>query len=190
MTSPIRVLGIVGSLRAASYNGQLLRTAVELAPPELAFSSCDIATVPLFNQDLEAQGDPTPVVALRAIARDSDAVLIASPEYNYGVPGVLKNAIDWISRPPAKSHFRRKPAAIMGASQGSGGTIRMQLQLRVALQALEAYAMPRPEMVVAHCRDKFDADGRLTDAKTRESLTTFLAAFLDWCRRFRAPGGD
>lgn len=181
---PIRVLGIVGSLRAASYNGQLFRAAVELAPPELAFSSCDLASIPLFNQDLEARGDPTPVAALRAAARDSDAVLIASPEYNYGIPGVLKNAIDWISRPPGQSPLRQKPAAIIGASMGPGGTIRMQLQLRATLQYLDMYAMPRPEIVVASCKDKFDADGRLTDAKTRESLTTFLAAFASWCRRF------
>jgi chromate reductase len=189
MTSPIRVIGIVGSLRAASYNGQLLRAAVELAPPELAFSSYDLATVPLFNQDLEAEGDPAPVAAVRAAVRDCDAVLIASPEYNYGVPGVLKNAIDWLSRPPGQSPFRKKPVAIMGASMGPGGTVRMQLQLRVALQYLDMYAMPRPEVVVATCKDKFDASGRLTDARTRESLTAFLAAFVAWCRLFPVSGG-
>jgi chromate reductase len=189
MTPPIRVLGIVGSLRAASYNGQLLRAAIELAPSELAMTTCDLAKVPLFNQDLEVQGDPAPVASLRAAVHDAEAVLIASPEYNYGVPGVLKNAIDWLSRPPGQSPFRKKPVAIMGASMGPGGTIRMQLQLRVALQYLDMYAMPRPEVVVATCKDKFDADGRLTDAKTRESMTTFLAAFLVWCRRFLSPVG-
>lgn len=184
MTSPIRVLGIIGSLRAASYNAWLLRAAAELAPPELTIVPFDLAGVPLFNQDLEAHGDPAGVAALRAAVRDSAAVLIASPEYNYGVPGVLKNAIDWISRPPGQAPFHRKPVAIMGASQGGSGTMRMQPQLRVTLQALEAYAMPKPEVVVASCRDKFDAEGRLTDEKTRAHLKKFLAAFLEWTRRF------
>jgi chromate reductase len=184
METTVRVAGIIGSLRAASYNGWLLRAAAELAPPELTIAPFDLAGVPLFNQDLEAQGDPVPVAVLRAALRDADAVLIASPEYNFGVPGVLKNAIDWLSRPPGQAPLLRKPVAIMGASQGGSGTMRMQPQLRATLQALEAYAMPKPEVVVASCRDKFDAEGRLTDEKTRAHLKNFLAAFLEWTRRF------
>jgi len=184
MTTILRVAGIVGSLRVASYNGWLLRAAAELAPPELTIVPFGLAEIPMFNQDLEALGDPAPVAALRAAVRDADAVLIASPEYNYGVPSVLKNAIDWISRPPGQAPLFRKPVAIMGASQGGSGTMRMQPQLRLTLQALEAYAMPKPEVVVPFCRDKFDAEGRLTDEKTRVHLQGFLVAFADWTRRF------
>ena len=184
MATTLRVTGIVGSLGVASYNGWLLRAAAELAPAEMKIVPFGLADVPMFNQDLEILGDPAPVAALRATLQNADAVLIASPEYNYGVPGVLKNTLDWISRPPGKAPFRKKPVALMGASQGGSGTMRMQPQLRLTLQALEAYAMPKPEVVVASCRDKFDAEGRLIDERTREHLKGFLEALVDWTRRF------
>ena len=184
MVTTVPVLGIVGSLRAASYNGWLLRAAAELAPPELAISPFGLAQIPGYNADEGLPDEPAPVAALRAAVRDASALLIASPEYNYGVPGVLKNALDWISRPSDRSPLERKPVAIMGASVGGSGTMRMQLQLRLTLQAVEMYAMPKPEVVVGFCRDKFDADGRLTDDRTRDHLKGFLAAFLEWTRRF------
>ena len=171
-TTPLRVIGIVGSLRDGSYNGALLRAAA------------GIAAIPFYDQDLEKEGDPAPVAAFRAALRNADAVLIASPEYNYGLPGVLKNALDWISRPPGQAPLCRKPVAIMGASRGASGTMRMQLQARLTLQSIEAYTMPKPEMVVPHCVDKFDAEGRLVDVATREHMTRFLAAFAEWSRRF------
>jgi chromate reductase len=180
----IRVLGIVGSLRAASDNSRLLAAAIELAPPELSITPHSLADVPLYNADVQAQGDPPGVAALRAAVRDADAVLFASPEYNFGVPGVLKNAIDWISRPPAQTPFARKPAAIMGASTGPSGTMRMQLELRLALQSMGTYTMPKPEIVIPHCKDKFDAEGRLIDANTREHLARFLVAFAEWTKLF------
>jgi len=181
---PARVLGLVGSLRAASMNGWLFRAATELAPPELSIVRFSLAEIPPYNADVEASGDPPPVAALRAAAADASAVLIASPEYNYGLPGFLKNAIDWISRPPGRSPLERKPAAIFGASIGPSGTMRMQIQLRLALQAVEMYVMPKPEIVLPFARDKFDAEGRLTDDKTRERLAAFMAAFAAWTRRF------
>jgi chromate reductase len=184
METTLRVAAIVGSLRVASYNGWLLRAAGELASPELTLVPVGIAEVPLFNQDVETAGDPAPVAAFRAALQEADAVLIASPEYNYGMPGVLKNAIDWVSRPPGRSPLPRKPVAIVGASSGPSGTMRMQLQLRQTLQAVGAYVMPKPEIVVTSCRDKFDTDGRLADEKTREHLQAFLSAFADWTRRF------
>jgi chromate reductase len=184
MATTVRVLGVVGSLRADSYNGRLLLAAAELAPPELAIVRYGLAEIPVYNADVETQGEPAGVAALRAAVRDADALLIASPEYNYGIPGVLKNAIDWISRPPGRSPLQRKPVAIMGASQGGSGTMRMQPQLRLTLQALEMYAMPKPEVLVPFCRDKFDDVGRLTDEKTREQLSRFLTAFAEWTRRF------
>ena len=184
MATTLRVAGIVGSLRAASYNGWLLRAAAELAPPGLTIVPVGLAEIPMFNQDVEALCEPAPVAALRAALREADALLIASPEYNYGVPGVLKNALDWISRPPGNAPLHKKPVAIMGAVPGGSGTMRMQPQLRLTLQAIGAYAMPKPEVAVASCRDKFDAEGRLTDQKTREHLGAFLVAFADWTRRF------
>jgi len=184
MESELRVLALNGSLRAASYNGLLLREAETLAPPELTIRRFGLGEIPPYNADIELAGEPPSVAALRAEVSGAGALLIASPEYNYGVPGVLKNAIDWISRPPGSTPFRRKPVAIMGASTGQSGTMRMQIQLRTSLQSVEAYVMPKPEMVVAHCRDKFGSDGRLTDERTREHLRGFLAAMLDWCRRF------
>lgn len=180
----LRVIGIVGSLRDGSYNGRLLRAAAELAPPEMTIAAVGIAAIPFYNQDIEDRGDPAPVAAFRAALREADAVLIASPEYNYGLPGVLKNAIDWISRPPGQSPLRKKPVAIMGTSRGASGTMRMQAQLRLTLQSIEAYTMPKPEVFVPFYGEKFDAEGRLVDEKTREHLTGFLAAFAEWTRRF------
>ena len=180
----VRVVGIVGSLRAASYNGWLLRAATELAPPELAITPIGLAHIPGYNADIGTPDEPAPVAALRAAVGDASALLIASPEYNYGVPGVLKNALDWISRPSGRSPLERKPVALMGASIGGSGTMRMQPQLRQTLQAVAMYAMPSPEVAVSFCRDKFDAEGRLTDEKTREHVKAFVAAFLEWTRRF------
>lgn len=180
----VRVLGIIGSLRAGSYNARLLHAAITLSPSDLSITPVTLGDVPLYNADVEAQGDPPGVAALRAVVRGADAILFSSPEYNYGIPGVLKNAVDWISRPSKDSPFARKAAAIMGASQGPSGTMRMQLQLRLALQSVEMYVMPKPEIVVTHCKDKFDASGTLIDDKTREHIASFLAAFAAWVGRF------
>jgi len=184
MSAHLNVLALNGSLRAASYNGYLLRAAVEVAPSEMTIAGFDLGGIPLYNADVQAAGEPGPVAALRAAIDRSGAVLIASPEYNYSVPGGLKNAIDWISRPPATSPFQRKPIAILGASTGPSGTMRMQVQLRTILQSVGAYTLPKPEFVLAHCRDRFDADGRLADPKTREHLAALLAALAEWAGRF------
>src|SRR5262245_39739521 len=122
--TPLEVLGIAGSLRRESYNRGLLRAAQEMAPEGMTIRSFELDAIPLYNGDVEAAGDPAPVAQLKEAIRGADALLLATPEYNYGVPGVLKNAVDWASRPPAKSVLSGKPAAIMGASPGMGGTIR------------------------------------------------------------------
>ena len=183
----MRVLGIAGSLRKASFNRALLRAAQELAPKGMEITEFDLASIPLYNEDVEKQGDPGPVAALKDAIRDADALLFVSPEYNYGIPGVLKNAIDWVSRPPGKSPLTGKPAAIMGASQGTGGTIRMQLALRQTFLFTETYAMLKPEVYVARAQDKFDAEGRLTDEKTREFVGALLAALVPWAQKFPRP---
>lgn len=183
----MRVLGIAGSLRKASFNRALLRAAPELAPKEMEITVFDLSPIPPYNEDVEKQGDPGPVAALKDAIRSADALLVVSPEYNYGIPGVLKNAIDWASRPPGKSPLNGKPAAIMGASQGTGGTMRMQLALRQAFVFTETYAMLKPEVYVARAQDKFDAEGRLTDEKTREFVAKLLAALIPWAQKFPRP---
>lgn len=176
----LQVLGFAGSLRQASYNRALLRTAIELAPPELNIKTFDLLQIPIYNEDVEAKGDPESVQDFKKAIGDVDGLLIATPEYNYGIPGVLKNAIDWASRPAGKSPLYGKPAGIIGASQGSGGTIRAQSSLRLSFVFIEVYAMLKPEFFVANCRDKFDDKGNLTDERTREFLVKFLKSFSSW----------
>ena len=181
----LRVLGIAGSLRAGSFNRALLRAAQELAPVGMEIRAFDIAEIPLYNGDVEARGDPEPVTALKAAIREADALLIATPEYNYGVPGVLKNAIDWASRPPDKTPLRGKPAAIMGASPGPHGTVRAQLQLRQTFVFTQTPALLAPEVLIARAHEKFDQEGGLTDEATRGYVRKLLEALRDWTLRLR-----
>jgi chromate reductase len=180
---PLRVLGFAGSLRAASYNRMLLRAAVELAPEGMTIEIFDIAEIPLFNEDVEAAGTPPAVEAFREAIRTADALLIATPEYNHGVPGVLKNAIDWASRPPRKSPLAGKPTAVFGASPGATGTARAQTQLRASFVFTDTPALPQPEVLVFRAHEKFDADGRLADEASRAFVRRLLEALADWTMR-------
>lgn len=181
---PLVVCGIAGSLRKGSYNRALLRATQELAPDGMEIRIFDrIAEIPLYNQDVEAEGDPEPVEALKRAIGEADALLIATPEYNHGVPGVLKNAIDWASRPPRKAVLAGKATAILGASPGITGSARAQTQLRQAFVFTDTPALPQPEILVYRAHEKFDAEGRLTDAKTREFVGKLLVALADWARR-------
>ena len=173
------VVGFAGSLRRGSYNRALLRAATELAPPALHIAIQELDSIPLYNGDIEAAGTPQSVVQLRDAIRKADGLLISTPEYNYGVPGVLKNAIDWLSRPPRDSALNGKVAAVMGASQGTTGTARGQLQLRQAFVFTNTYALLQPEILVGLAHEKFDADGRLVHQATRDVLATFLQRFTD-----------
>jgi chromate reductase, NAD(P)H dehydrogenase (quinone) len=179
----LAVLGFAGSLRKASYNRALLRAAVELAPSSMRIDSFDLATVPLYNGDVEAAGDPEGVKAFKQAIRAADAVLMVTPEYNHGVPGVMKNAIDWASRPPQGAALDRKPVGVIGASPGITGSARGQSQLRQAFEFTNSYAMPQPELLVFRAHEKFDVEGRLVDEPTRERLAAYLAAFADWAER-------
>ena len=179
----IRVAGFAGSLRKASFNRALLRAAVELAPAGMTIKVLEIGAIPLFDADVEAEGDPAPVAEFKRGIGRADGLLIATPEYNLGVPGVTKNAIDWASRPPRESVLNGKPVALMGATPGMGGTARGQSQLRQAFVFTNSYAMPQPEILVRRASDMFDADGRLTDEGTREFLAKFLVAFAAWIER-------
>jgi len=173
------VVAFAGSLRRGSYNRALLRETKELAPPALHMVIYELDGIPLYNADIEAVGAPPGVAQLRRAVRESDALLIATPEYNHGVPGVLKNTIDWLSRPPRDNALDGKVAALIGASPGMTGTARGQAQLRQALGATNTYALLQPEVLVARAHEKFDADGRLTDQATRDVLATFLQRFVD-----------
>jgi chromate reductase, NAD(P)H dehydrogenase (quinone) len=183
--APLRVLGVAGSLRKASYNRALLRAAVEAAPAGMTLEVFDLIEVPLYNADVEAQGDPAPVAAFKQAIRDADAVLMVTPEYNHGVPGVMKNAVDWASRPPRAAALDRKAVGIIGASPGATGSARGQSQLRQAFEFTNSYCMPQPEVLVFRAHEKFDADGRLTDEPTRKFLGAYLEAFAAWAMRFR-----
>jgi chromate reductase, NAD(P)H dehydrogenase (quinone) len=181
---PLVVCGIAGSLRQGSYNRALLRATQELAPEEMEIRIFDrLAEIPPFDQDLEEEGDPEPVQALKRAIGEADALLVATPEYNHGVPGVLKNAIDWASRPPRGSVLAGKPTAILGASPGVTGTARAQSQLRQAFVFTDTPTLPQPEILVYRAHEKFDAEGRLTDEKTRDFVGRLLRELADWTRR-------
>lgn len=182
----VRVLGIPGSLRRGSYNRGLLRAAQEVAPHGVRIELHELHDIPLYDEDVRQHGTPEPVARLNAAITAADAVLIATPEYNWSIPGVLKNAIDWVSRPPASSPLRRKPVAVIGASSGLSGTIRAQLALRQVLFSLECYVLPKPDLWVREAGQLFDHEGRLTDQETRQRLHELLVALVDWTQRLRA----
>ena len=180
--TPLRILGIGGSLRAGSYNRALLRAAREEAPPSIEIYLYDIASVPFYNADVEAVGDPEPVAVFKSAVRAADALLIATPEYNHGVPGVLKNALDWASRPHRASPLDCKPVAIMGATAGRGSTYQAQAQLREALVYAGSCTLAQPELSLSRAGDAFDDDGKLTDGDTHTALRELLEVFVDWVR--------
>ena len=182
----VRILGFSGSLRQGSYNRALLRAASELAPEDVLIEIFDLLQIPLYNADVEARGDPEPVSAFKQAIRQADAVLMVTPEYNHGVPGVMKNAVDWASRPPRSSVLNAKPVAIIGTAPGITGTARGQSQLRQAFEFTNSYAMPQPVLLVFRANEKFDTAGKLTDETTREHLRKFLEAFRAWTLQFKS----
>lgn len=177
----ISILGFAGSLRKDSFNKALLAAASELLPNEASLEVFDLEGIPPFNQDLELE-PPDRVREFKAKIRAADALLIATPEYNYSVPGILKNAIDWGTRPYGDNAFDGKPAAIMGASSGMLGTARAQYHLRQILVTLNVYPMNKPEIMVASAHKKIE-NGRLTDEKTRELIQQLLIGLVAWTRR-------
>jgi chromate reductase len=181
----VKILGIAGSLRKDSFNAATLRAAQEMAPEGMQIETFDIAPIPSYNEDLRAQGFPAPVEALRAAIKAADGLLIVTPEYNYSIPGVLKNAIDWASRPPEQP-FDNKPVGIMGASGGVLGTARAQYHLRQCFVFLNGLVMNRPEVMIPAAHTKFDAEGKLTDQLTRDFMTAHLVAFKAWVLRMRS----
>jgi chromate reductase len=169
----MNILGIAGSLREGSYNRAALRAAQTLAPEGVTIETFDIKGLPGFSQDDETN-PPAQVVELKQRIRDADAILLVTPEYNYSVPGVLKNAIDWASRPYGDSAWTRKPVAIMGASVGTLGTARAQYHLRQMFVFLNMYAVNQPEVMISQAHKHFDADGNLTDETAKKLIRQLL----------------
>ena len=182
----LRIIGFAGSLRKGSYNRSLLRSAGQLLPQDTALEIFDLSDIPPFNQDLEANM-PAKVNEFKSKIRESDALLIATPEYNYSVPGVLKNAIDYASRPYGDNPFDDKPVAIMSASVGMLGGARAQYHLRQMFVFLNMHPINAPEVIVTSASNKFDAEGNLLDENTKKFLTQLLQNLSNWTRRL---GGE
>lgn len=185
---PTHVVAFSGSLRKDSFNTKLLHAAVDLSPPDMTIEVVSLVDIPLFNGDLLVGDEFPPAVAsMRESVRAADALLFVSPEYNYSVPAVLKNGIDWISRgpnPPAVG----KCAAIMGASPGLLGTARMQYHLRQICVFLDIYVLNKPEVMVGKAAEKFDAEGRLSDESTRKIVAAQLVALAALSGKLRTVG--
>jgi chromate reductase len=179
MNNPISILGIAGSLRRQSYNRSALRAATSLLPEGATLEIFELDGIPGFNEDQERQ-PPAKVVELKKRIRASDALLIVTPEYNYSVPGVLKNAIDWASRPYGDSAWTGKPAAIMGASLGWLGTARAQYHLRQMFVFLNVLPINQPEVMISHAAKRFDSEGNLTDEDTKRHIRQLLRNLVEW----------
>ena len=186
MSKQIRILGIAGSLRRESYNRAALRAATQLVPEGATIETFELDGIPGFNQD-EEQNPPAKVVELKRQIREADAILIVTPEYNYSVPGVLKNAIDWASRPYGDSAWTGKPAAIMGASVGTIGTARAQYHLRQMMVFLNMFPINQPEVMIGNSSERFDAEGNLTHDATKEFIRQLLQNLVEWTRRIGQP---
>jgi len=184
MDRQIKILGFAGSLRRYSFNKALLRAAVQLAPKNVIIETFDLEGIPPFNQDLEAQ-PPQKVKEFKAKIKGADAVLIATPEYNFSIPGVLKNAIDWASRPYTDNAFEGKPVAMMGASTGMLGTSRAQYHLRQSFVFLNMHPTNRPEIFVAYAQEKFDENGNLKDEKTQQQIAKLIISLVAWTIKLR-----
>jgi len=182
MDKPITILGFAGSLRKDSYNKALLHVAMKLTPKSAKLEIFDLEGIPPFNQDLENRM-PEKVRKFKAKIKAADAILIVTPEHNYSMPGVLKNAIDWASRPPGDNSFEGKPVAIMSASTGALGGARAQYHLRQVLVSLNMHAINRPEVIVALVDEKIDEKGNLADEKTRKKIGQLLKNLVDWAKK-------
>jgi chromate reductase, NAD(P)H dehydrogenase (quinone) len=187
MAEKIKILGFAGSLRKGSYNKVILEEARKSVPPQALMEVYDLEGLPFFNQDLE--NNPTEKVKeFKLRIREADGILIATPEYNYSIPGVLKNAIDVASRPYGTNAFQGKPVALMGASIGALGTARAQYHLRQCFVFLNMIPMNMPEVMVPFAQDKIDANGQLHDQKTEEKIKELVDAFVAWIRKVQKMG--
>jgi len=184
MNGSINIIGFAGSLRKDSYNKALLHASMELLPKDAALDIFDLEGIPPFNQDLE-NSPPEKVKEFKAKIRAADALLIASPEYNYSIPGVLKNAIDWASRPPRDNPFVDKPVAVMSASTGMLGGARAQYHLRQVFVLLSMHPINKPEVFVTFAQQKIDENGKVTDEATRAKIKELLECLVAWTKKLK-----
>lgn len=184
MSEQIKILGIAGSLRGGSYNRMALKAASGLAPEGSVVEIFDLAGIPVFNQD-DDKDPPARVTEFKSSIKAADAILISTPEYNYSVPGVLKNAIDWASRPYGDSAWEGKPVAIMGASTGILGTARAQYHLRQTFVFLNMFPVNRPEVMIGHAHERFDQEGNLTDEVTAALIRDLLKNLVEWTQQLK-----
>ena len=182
--SKLTILGISGSGRKRSYNIALLQAAKELLPEDATLEVVDVSKLPLYNQDLE-HDLPEVVKELKKKIRGADAILIATPEHNYSVTAVLKNAIEWGNRPPRDASWSGKPAAVISASTGLRGGVRAQLHLRQIMIDLNMYPINRPLLLVANARDKFDENMRLIEEESLQTLREVLSSLVEWTRKLQ-----
>jgi chromate reductase, NAD(P)H dehydrogenase (quinone) len=187
MQPTLRILGLAGSLRRQSFNLALLKSAQQLAPQGVVLDIHDLSAIPMFNQDVEALGYPEAVLQLHAAVAQADALLIATPEYNHGIPGVLKNALDWMSRPSGKSSAAGKPVAVIGTGTGAGGSIRAQLVLRPVLACMGMHQLVGADCIVPGAAQAFDASGQLVDERAKAALTKTIQALPQWVARLQNP---
>jgi len=185
----LNILGIVGSLRKNSYNRFALKAAQELLPVDAILNLVDLNGIPVFNQDDEMEL-PAIVLEFKQKIVAADAILFATPEYNYSLPGGLKNAIDWASRPYGESAWQGKPAAIMGASIGNFGTARAQYDLRKILVALDMPVVVQPEIMIGNATQRFDQSGKLTDEPTRKLIQKLLSALVGLAKSTDLASGE
>lgn len=178
----IKILGIPSTLRKNSFNTGLLKAAINLAPSEAELELLDISAIPLYNGDLEEAGDPAAVTTLKEKVAQADCLLIATAEYNASIPGVLKNIIDWASR-PTPARLKGKPVALIGATPGGFGTTRSQPEVRRTLTHTGAYVMPKPDLFVSKASEHFDDQGNLVDEKTKELLQTVIEELICWTKQ-------
>jgi chromate reductase len=181
----MKILAISGSLRSASYNTGLLRTAATILPEGMSLMIADLRGVPFFDADMETAGLPEAVATLKQQIADANGVLIATPEYNFSYTGVIKNALDWASRGPVRP-FMDKPVAVVGASTGNFGAVRAQTDMRRLLHGMGAHVMPKPELLITQAASKFDANGLLVDEGTLTVYRTLLERFGGFMRTFTA----
>lgn len=182
----IKVLAFCGSLRKGSYNHMALNAAADIGKAQgMHFEVANIREIPHYDADVQAEGFPEHVTRLGEQIASADAVLFVSPEYNYSIPGVLKNAIDWVSRLPNQP-FAQKPAAIMGCSMGFTGTARMQYHLRQVLVFLDALPINKPEVMIGGAHERFDEAGKLKDEMTGKKIGELLSSLETWAKRLQA----
>jgi chromate reductase len=188
MDKKVHILGFAGSLRKQSYNRAILAVALEMVPDDASLEIFDLEGIPPFNQDFESK-PPEKVKEFKTRIRAADAILIATPEYNYSIPGVLKNAIDWGSRPYGDNAFDGKPVAVMGASIGMLGTARAQYHLRQSFVFLNMHPLNQPEVMVPFANEKIDQNGKVTDEKTKKKIGELLESLVVWTKKLKSEKG-